>query len=358
MAELKGAANASIAVDAMGSDLGPGEVIAGVGLALKNLKHPPERFILVGDEAILKKHLEEEGLAGSPRIQTYHASEVIQMNEKPLKSIKAKKDSSMVRAIELVKEGEAQVVLSCGNTGSLMAGGTLKLRTIPGINRPALGAIIPNQSAHWVLIDAGANPTPSPENMVGNAILGKNYCKVALGIANPRVGLVSIGTEESKGTDFITETHELMKKVGDLINYQGPIEGTQLFNNTVDVAVCDGFVGNVLLKTCEGLLATLVNFLKEELTADPVRKLGAFISQGAFKTMKTQLSPERYSGAPLLGLNGDVLKAHGSSNRYAIEGALGIASEFIQQDIDHLIRDDVTKSIALLNEPVEVEKLT
>tara|TARA_Y100000588_G_scaffold211377_1_gene225512 strand:+ start:3039 stop:4109 length:1071 start_codon:yes stop_codon:yes gene_type:complete len=356
MAKPTGPANASIAVDAMGSDLGPGEVIAGVALVLENLKDPPERFIIVGDEAVLKNHLEEEGLANHPQIQIYHASEVIQMDEKPLKSLKAKKDSSMVRAIELVKEGEAQVVLSCGNTGSLMAGGTLKLRTIPGISRPALGAIIPNQSSHWVLIDAGANPNPSPENMVGNAILGKNYCKVALGIENPRVGLVSIGTEESKGTDFIVETHELLKKVEEIVNYQGPIEGTQLFNNTVDVAVCDGFVGNVLLKTCEGLLETLVNFLKSELTADPVRKIGAFISQGAFKTMKSQLSPERYSGAPLLGLNGDVLKAHGSSNRHAIEGALEIATKFIQQDIDYLIRDDVTRSVALLNGPVKIQK--
>ena len=353
MADEKGASKASIAVDVMGSDLCPGEVIAGVALAIKSLKHLPKEFILVGDEPTIKEALVEEAIDNHPHIRIFHASEVIQMDEKPLKSLKSKKDSSMVRAIELVKEGQAQVVLSCGNTGSLMAGGTIKLRTIPGISRPALGAIIPNQSSHWVLIDAGANPAPSPENMVGNAILGKNYCKVALGIENPRVGLVSIGTEEGKGTDFISETHQLLKQLGDIINYQGPIEGTQLFNNTVDVAVCDGFVGNVLLKTCEGLLDTLVTFLKEELTADPVRKLGAFMSQGAFKTMKNQLSPERYSGAPLLGLNGDVLKAHGSSNRLAIEGALTIAMQFIEQDIDHLIRDDVTKSVALLNEAAE-----
>lgn len=353
MAEDTGASKASIAVDVMGSDMGPGEVIAGVGLAIRSLKHLPKEFILVGDEPTIKSALQEKAIDNHPHIRIFHASEVIQMDEKPLKSIKAKKDSSMVRAIELVKGGQAQVVLSCGNTGSLMAGGTLKLRTIPGIARPALGAIIPNQTAHWVLIDAGANPNPAPENMVGNAILGKNYCKVALGIENPRVGLVSIGTEEGKGTEFINETNELMKQLGDLINYQGPVEGTQLFNDTVDVAVCDGFVGNVLLKTCEGLLTTLTGFLKQELTASPIRKAGAFMSQGAFKTMKAQLSPERYSGAPLLGLNGDVLKAHGSSDRYAIEGALTIAMQFIEQDIDHLIRDDVTKSVAILNEAAE-----
>lgn len=354
MAEETGAAKASIAVDVMGSDLGPGEIIAGIGLALKHLKHLPEQFVLVGDQAVIKPILEEQGLSGNPKIRIHHASEVIQMDEKPLKSLKAKKDSSMVRAIELVKDGEAQVVLSCGNTGSLMAGGTLKLRTIPGISRPALGVIIPNHTKHWVLVDAGANPNPSPENMVGNAILGKNYCKVALGIETPRVGLISIGTEEGKGTEFVNETHLLLKRVGSLINYKGPIEGFQLFNDTVDVAVCDGFVGNVLLKSCEGLLSTLTGFLKQELTANPIRKMGAFMSQGAFKAMKAQLSPERYSGAPLLGLNGDVLKAHGSSNRYAIEGALRIASAFIKKDIDHLIRDDVTQSIALLNGTTEV----
>jgi glycerol-3-phosphate acyltransferase PlsX len=337
----------------MGSDLGPGEVIAGIGLALKSLIHLPKQFVLVGDEAAIKPALETEGLSNHPRIRIHHTSQVIQMDEKPLKSLKSKKDSSMVRAIELVKEGEAQVVLSCGNTGSLMAGGTLKLRTIPGISRPALGVIIPNKSKHWVLIDAGANPNPAPENMVGNAILGKNYCKVALGIENPRVGLVSIGTEEGKGTEFINETHQLLKQVGGLINYQGPIEGFQLFNDTVDVAVCDGFVGNILLKACEGLLSILSEFLKQELTANPIRKMGALMSQGAFKAMKAQLRPERYSGAPLLGLNGDVFKAHGSSDRFAIEGALTIASQFIQQDIDHLIRDDVTKSVALLNQATE-----
>jgi phosphate acyltransferase len=354
MAKETGAGSASIAIDVMGSDLGPGEIIAGIGLALKSLKHLPKHFVLVGDESIIQQHLTSEGLSNHKRIRIHHASEVIEMDEKPLKSLKAKKDSSMVRAIELVKDGEAQVVLSCGNTGSLMAGGTLKLRTIPGISRPALGVIIPNQSKHWVLIDAGANPSPAPENMVGNAILGKNYCKVALGIENPRVGLVSIGTEEGKGTEFINETHQLMKKVGSLINYQGPIEGFQLFNDTVDVAVCDGFVGNVLLKGCEGLLSTLTTFLKQELTANPVRKLGALLSRGAFYAMKDQLNPARYSGAPLLGLNGNVLKAHGSSNRYAIEGALNIASTFIQKDIDSLIREDVTRSVALLNETAEV----
>ena len=299
MAQTTGSADASIAVDVMGSDLGPSEVIAGIGLALKNLESKTIRYILVGDEAEIKPILVEQGLDTNDRIRTYHASQVIQMDEKPLRSLKTKKDSSMVRAIELVKEGEAQVVVSCGNTGSLMAGGTLKLRTVPGIARPALGVIIPNQTKHWVMIDAGANPSPSPENMVSNAILGKNYCKVALGIENPRIGLISIGTEEGKGNEFITETHNLMKKLGDLINYHGLIEGNQLFTDTVDVAVCDGVVGNVLLKGFEGLLATLTSYLKQELTANPVRKLGALMSKGAFVAMKEQLNPDYYSGAPI-----------------------------------------------------------
>lgn len=354
MADQTGVSPSSIAVDVMGSDLGPSEVIAGLKLALKKLPHRPENFILVGQEAVIKPLLRQEKIADHPKIRILHASEVVSMEDKPLKSLKTKKDSSMVRAIELVKGKEASVLVSCGNTGSLMAGGTLKLRTIQGISRPALGAVVPTESSHWVLIDAGANPNPNPEQMVANAILGKNYAKVALGIEEPRVGLLSIGTEEGKGTELVHQTHLLLKQLDPIIHYLGPIEGFQVFNHTVDVVVCDGFVGNVLLKSCESLFNTLSRFLRKELTANPIRMLGAALSQGAFRSMKKQLSPHRYGGAPLLGLNGNILKAHGSSDRHAIAGALRIASEIIEGDMDHLIRADVEKTIPLLKGPIAV----
>ncbi len=354
MALQSDVSKSSIAVDAMGSDLGPSEVIAGLKLALKNPASGSVNYILVGQEEVIQPLLRQEKLADHPKIGFLHASQVVSMDDKPLRGLKTKKDSSMVRAIELVKKKKARVLVSCGNTGSLMAGGTLKLRTIPGITRPALGAVIPTESSHWVLIDAGANPSPSPEQMVANAILGKNYAKVALGIKEPRIGLLSIGTEEGKGTELVHKTHLLLDQLDPVINYLGPIEGFQVFNYTVDVVVCDGFVGNILLKSCESLFATLTRFLKKELAANPIRMLGAALSWGAFKSMKKQLSPYRYSGAPLLGLNGNILKAHGSSNRQAIAGALRIASEIIEQDMDHLIRADVEKSFALLKSPIAV----
>ena len=348
MSDPSGASESSIALDVMGSDLGPSEVIAGLRLALANRPQGSEKYILVGQEEVIEPLLGQEKIAGHPKTRILHASEVVSMEDKPLRALKTKKDSSMVRAIELVKGKEARVLVSCGNTGTLMAGGTLKLRTIQGISRPALGAVIPTESSHWVLIDAGANPNSNPDQLVGNAILGKNYAKVALGIEDPRVGLLSIGTEVGKGTDLVHQSHLLLKQLDQIINYLGPIEGFQVFNSTVDVVVCNGFVGNVLLKSCESLFATLSRFLKKELTANPIRMLGAVLCRGAFGAMKKQLNPYRYSGAPLLGLNGNILKAHGSSDRYAIAGALRIASEIIERDMDHLIRADVEKSIALL----------
>src|SRR5690606_15812673 len=262
-------------------------------------------------------------------ISILHASEVIAMGDKPLQAIKRKKDSSMVRAIELVKSGQANVVLSCGNTGSLMAGGTIKLRTLEGVDRPALATVIPNQKKHFILIDAGANPEARPEHLVHNAILGSIYCRIALGVESPRVGLLTIGTEEGKGNELTHLTHELLKRIRPMINYTGPIEGCHVFEYQVYVVVCDGFVGNILLKTCESLFHTLKGYLKDELTRTPVRKLGALLAMGAFKEMKAQLNPDTYGGAPLLGLKGNVLKAHGSSNRIAIMNAIRIGNEMV-----------------------------
>ena len=188
-------AGGRVAVDAMGGDLGPSEVVAAVKLALHQY-HAISAITLVGDQAVLRPLLDHAGLTGEPRLSVFHASEVVTMDDKPLQALKKKKDSSMVRAIELVKNHEAGVVVSCGNTGALMAGGTLRLRMMEGVARPALAAICPRQGGHFVLIDAGANPDAKPEHLVHNAILGSHYCRVMLGIKSPRVGLMTIGTEE------------------------------------------------------------------------------------------------------------------------------------------------------------------
>lgn len=330
----------------MGGDLGPAEVVEAVKLALADTAIDP--ITLVGDEAVLRPLLVAAGLAGDPRAQILHASEVITMDDKPLQALKRKKDSSMVKAIELVKTGEARVAISCGNTGALMAGSTLRLRMMDGIDRPALAAVIPRDNGHFILIDAGANPDAKPDHLVHNAILGSNYAKVILGIPSPRVGLITIGTEEGKGNALITETHEQMKRIGAVINYAGPIEGFQVFRDTVDVVVCDGFTGNILLKTWESMAKFITTLLKGELQANPVRMAGALLAKGAFDALKSRMNPDRYGGAPLLGVRGNILKAHGSSNRHALANAIRAAAKIIHQDLyQHTIQDVAQANIAL-----------
>ncbi len=348
MVTTSGASSGRIAVDAMGGDLGPAEIVAAVKLALHQ-SPTLNPITLVGNELELKPLLAEAGLTADPRVSLFHASEVVTMDDKPLNALKKKKDSSMVRAIELVKNGEASAAVSCGNTGALMAGGTLRLRTMEGVARPALAAIIPREGGHFILIDAGANPQAEAAHLVHNAILGSHYCRVRLGVQKPRVGLITIGTEEGKGNALIAETSELLRRIdGEIINYAGPIEGFQVFTDHVDVVVCDGFVGNILLKSWESLAKFFSNTLKAELNANPIRQTGAFLAKPAFAALKERINPERYGGAPLLGLNGHVLKAHGSSNRHAFRSAILAAHEIIKADMNHLIEADVARANALI----------
>jgi glycerol-3-phosphate acyltransferase PlsX len=336
-----------IAVDAMGGDLGPAEVVAAVKLAFADF--PEVRPItLVGDEAVLDPLLAQSGLSRHDRLAVFHASEIVRMEDTPLVALKQKKDSSMVRAIELVKSGEAGVLVSCGNTGALMAGGTLRLRTMEGVDRPALAAVIPRENGHFILIDAGANPEARADHLVHNAILGNHYCRVVLGVERPRVGLATIGTEEGKGNSLVAETHELLKRADGIINYAGQVEGFHIFEDHVDVVVCDGFVGNILLKSWESLSKFFSNVLRSELAANPFRMAGAMLSQGAFSALKRRINPERYAGAPLLGLRGNILKAHGSSNRQAVKSAIRAANEIIKNDMNHRIEADVARANELL----------
>jgi phosphate acyltransferase len=270
------------------------------------------------------------------------------MEDKPLQALKRKKDSSMVRAIDLVKSGAARVTISCGNTGALMAGSTLRLRMMDGVDRPALAAVIPRENGHFILIDAGANPEAKPEHLVHNAILGSNYAKVILGVASPRVGLLTIGTEEGKGNSLITETHDQLKVISGVINYAGPIEGFQVFRDSVDVVVCDGFSGNTLLKTWESLAKFITGMLKHELQANPMRMAGAVLAKGAFNALKSRMNPDRYGGAPLLGVRGNILKAHGSSNRHALLSAIRAAAKIINEDLYQHTVQDVARANTLL----------
>ncbi len=345
-------AGPKIAVDAMGGDLGPSEVVAAIVLTLEEFPdfNP---IVVVGDEAVLHPLIEAAGLKADPRISVLHAPEIITMDDKPLVALKKKKNSSMVKAIDLVKSGEAAGLVSCGNTGALMAGGTLRLRTLEGVGRPALAAIVPRDNGHFVLIDAGANPEARAEHLVHNAILGSHYCRVMLGVENPRVGLMTIGTEEGKGNALVAETHDLLKRLGGIINFVGPIEGFHLFDTDggVDVVVCDGFVGNILLKSWESLVRFVAGMLKDELRANPLRVTGALLAKGAFNALRSRINPESYGGAPLLGLRGNMLKAHGSANRRAIKSAILAAHKIIRADLNRLAEADVARANELIAQP-------
>ncbi|MEQ9825547.1 MAG: phosphate acyltransferase PlsX [Puniceicoccaceae bacterium] len=341
---MKEEVRGSLAVDAMGSDKGPVEVVQGLKLALDAMASTTPRMdpiLLVGRQEELEPALSSENLAQDPRVRIVHADDVIGMDEKPMQAIKKKRNASMMIALDLVKSGSAQAILSCGNTGALMGGGTIKLRALEGVDRPALATIIPGLRKFTVLIDSGANPDATPVHLCHNAVLGSHFARVVLGIDEPKVGLLTIGTEEGKGGERVTETHHLMRSIKGLIRYDGLVEGYHLFDGEADVIVCDGFVGNVVLKACESLFHVIGDYLKQEITATPMRKLGAMLSRGAFRNLKDHFSPSEYGAAPFLGLKAPVFKSHGSSDRHAIAGGIKVALNVVQHDMTERILEDI-----------------
>ena len=334
----------------MGGDFGPAEVVEAVKLTLSS-GEPIDPIVLVGDQAILEPLLLQAGLNGHARLSIAHASEVITMEDKPLRAIARKKDSSMVRAFNMLKDGQAGALVSAGNTGALMAGSKLIVGSMDGVERPALAPAIPREGGYFVLIDAGANPNSEAIHLMHNAIMGSNYARAVLGVSAPRVGLLTIGTEEGKGTPLTNETHELLKKIDGVVNYIGPVEGFQVFRDHVDVVVCDGFVGNALLKSWESMARFIKNLLSEEMKRNPMRMGGYVLAKGAFDAMKERLNPDRYGGAPLLGVKGNILKAHGSSNRYAWASAIRAADKILQHDLYHRIEQDAARANALIAAP-------
>ena len=326
----------------MGSDMGPEELIVGVKRVLSE-DRGDYKIIIVGKGEVIEPILKRHGLLRNQKIAVYNASEVIEMDEKPIQAMKSKRDSSMMRSIELVKQGTADAVLSCGNTGALMAGGTIKLRTMEGIERPALGTVIPGKTKNFIMIDVGAAPDPRPECLVDNAILGANYARVALGVKNPRVGLLSNGTEDCKGNMLVQTAHRLFKAQDGVINYGGLLEGFNLFDGDFDVVVCDGFTGNVVLKSMESCARMFKDILKDEIRKSWIRKLGILLAMGVFRGMKKRLPIDKFSGAPLLGLNGLVVKAHGSSKSKQIAGALEITLKCLRKNLNDRIFADVSR---------------
>ena len=297
-----------IALDVMGGDHGCEVALAGAKLALEadpNIS----TLLLVGQQERIAPALKSTGLSNA-RVQIVHASEVLTMDDKPLEAVRKKKDSSMVRAIDLVREDKADAVVSPGNTGALVAG-SMKLRRIEGVERPAITARMPSRTGDFVLLDAGANATCEPLHLAQFAVMGSIYAREILGQPKPRVGVLSNGSEESKGNDLTREAARLCSLLD--LNFIGYVEGFDLFDDAVDVVVADGFVGNIVLKTAESLGYAMKDILKTGLMANPIRKLGAWIARGGLMELKHRMDPEVYGGAVLMGLNGVVIKANGSS---------------------------------------------
>jgi len=263
------------------------------------------------------------------------------MNDKPLDAVRRKKDCSMVRAIELVRDGKAQAVISRGNTGGLVAAATLKLRRLDEVDRPAIATVIPSDRREFVLLDAGANPECKPSHLLQFAIMGAIYSRELLHHQRPRVGVLCNGTEESKGNELTREAARLCQQAD--LNFVGYVEGHDLFSDRVEVVVTDGFTGNILLKSVEGMGKAVVRLLRRELGSTLIRKFGATLARGAFRNIKRRMDPDAYGGAPLLGLNGTVIKAHGSSRAKAILNAIRVATESIQ----HKLNENISREIGL-----------
>ena len=330
----------------MGGDHGCPVVVGGVKLALAADPRITS-VLLVGQEDKIRPAVAAVGL-DDPRMEIIHASEVLTMDDSPVEGIRRKKDSSMVRAIDLVREGKADAIISPGNTGALVAG-SMKLRRLEGVERPAITVRMPSRSGEFVLLDAGANPVCEPRHLAQFAVMGDIYAREILGLTKPRVGVLSNGAEESKGNDLTREASRLCGLLD--LNFIGYVEGFHLFDDSVDVVVADGFTGNVVLKTAESLGYAMMQMLKAEFTANPLRKFGAFLSQGAFRSLKRRLDPEVYGGAALLGLNGNVIKAHGSSRERAIMHAIRVAAE----EVGHGMNAIILRRIAAANERISAQ---
>ncbi len=328
-----------IALDAMGGDFGPPNIVGGAVMALRAYAHVKKLF-LVGDtpkiEAELKKHA-----CNDRRIEIVHATQVVEMSDGAVAAVRRKKDSSVSRAVDLVKKGDASAIVSAGHTGAAVAATTIKLRTLPGIDRPGIAAVIPTQTNIFVLIDAGANSDARAEHLLQYGIMGSVYSRHVLGYKNPEVGLMSIGGEDVKGTDLTKEVFKMLKQSN--LNFRGNIEGHDLFDHPVEVVVCDGFVGNVILKTCESIAGAIFKWLKHELTQSKTRMAGAYLARHAFLAIKKKTNYEEYGGMPLLGVNGICIIAHGASTPLAIKNALRVAAESIEQQVNPHIIEEVRR---------------
>lgn len=335
-----------IAVDSMGSDNSPFSEVEGTVQAAKAFG---VGVILVGKESLLAPLLKEAGGDGLS-IEIRNATQVIAMDEAPTAALRRKRDSSIRIAADLVREKIASGLVSAGNTGAVMAISKMVFGAVPGVDRPALAAILPTLAGHAVLLDVGANVACKPHHLLQFAVMGHLFSKKIVGVASPRVGLMSVGEEESKGNELTKEVHKALKQLH--LNFIGNVEGRDIYNGRADVIVCDGFTGNVALKTSEGLIEAVLKLLKDELSRNLQVKVGALLSQQSFKRLKKRLDYSEYGGAPLIGLRGVSIICHGRSSSNAIKNAIRVAKEFAENQFNSKLEaelsqiDHVAKGIA------------
>lgn len=326
-----------IAVDAMGGDHAPAAVVAG---AVRAASEDRAELILVGDREAIERELEALG-ASRERLELVHADEVVGMDESPIAPIRRKRRSSIRLCGELVKERRAEAMVSAGNTGAAMIVAKMVVGTVPGVDRPALAAVLPSATGRTVLLDVGANVDTKPEQLREFAVMGHFYAQEVLGNEAPRVGLLSIGEEEGKGDDLTKEVFRVMQTTG--LNFVGNVEGRDIFAGTVDVVVCDGFVGNAILKSAESLAELVRGILRQELDRSWRTRAGFLMAKPAFAALSERIDYSEYGAAPLLGVDGGCFIGHGRSNARAMQSAIRRAQEFVRADLAAKIRDKVAE---------------
>jgi len=318
-----------ISIDAMGGDHGPKVVIPAAISALES--HPNVTFILVGDEDTIREHLQLNGVQDEPRLIIHHASQVVEMDESPAIALRGKKDSSMRVAINLVKQGTAGACVSAGNTGALMATARFVLKTLPGIERPAIVSALPTMKGHTYVLDLGANVDSSAEHLVQFALMGSVLAELVDDKENPTIGLLNIGEEDIKGNERVKEAARLLQDTD--LNYYGFVEGDGIYRGDVDVVVCDGFVGNVALKASEGVIHMIRHFLRQSFGRNIFTKLAGLIASPVLKHFRDELDPRAYNGANFIGLQGIVIKSHGGTDKIGFANAIKIAVIEAEHDV-------------------------
>jgi glycerol-3-phosphate acyltransferase PlsX len=323
-----------IVLDAMGSDSAPKVEVEGAIQAAEEFGY---EIILVGDEDVIKSELSKYSCDQS-KISILHAPERIEMSEPAALSVRRKRHSSIVVGMDLLKKEQADAFVSAGNTGAVVCAATLSLRLLPGIERPGIAIVIPTLIGTSMIVDVGANIDPKPMHLLQYGIMADAYCKYILHKPNPKVGLLNVGEEDTKGTDFIKEAHTLLSE--SKLNFIGNIEGRDIYAGSADIVLCDGFVGNVILKVSESVVDTIVKLLKNEIKSSIIATLGAALASNAFKELKKKMDYSEYGGAPLLGVDGRCIISHGSSSPKAIKNAIRVAAESKEQDVNkHIVEE-------------------